>query len=322
MKQKVYLGLGLLLLAGVVIILLFDLWGGRSPESVNPWDYQLDSLRQSDSLTAYQEILSFRTQADTIHGISVGKGDKIYVVGNKSLEVFSEQGREEMNLPLPGEAFCIHVTTSGDLLVGLEDQVIVLNKTGEKLASWKSARENALFTSIDGDDNNVYCTDAGNLLVHHYDRQGKLLNLIGRKDPEAGIPGFVVPSPYFDLALDKEGMLWVANPGRHSLEQYAADGKLLSSWGFASTATEGFCGCCNPSHFTFLDDGFFVTSEKGIERVKVYDRTGKFVALVAIPGSFDEGTRGLDLATDSRGRILVLDPVRKMIRIFVKKEQA
>ncbi|MHC5040517.1 MAG: hypothetical protein ACYTHM_24670 [Planctomycetota bacterium] len=52
--------------------------------------------------------------------------------------------------------------------------------------------------------------------------------------------------------------------------------------------------------------------------MKVLDGRGKFLALVAGPKQFAEGTVGLDLAVDSRGRILVLDPVEGEIRIYAE----
>jgi hypothetical protein len=139
------------------------------------------------------------------------------------------------------------------------------------------------------------------------------------KDPATGVPGFIVPSPYFDLGISKDGNLWVVNPGRHSFEKYAINGTLLTSWSKASMAMEGFCGCCNPSNFAFLNDSLFVTSEKGIERVKIYNTDGTFLAVVATPDQFEEGTTGLDLAVDKQNRILVLDPVKKLVRIFEPK---
>jgi len=128
----------------------------------------------------------------------------------------------------------------------------------------------------------------------------------------------VIPSPYFDVAVDPDGFLWAANTGRHSLENYTREGKLRSSWGEFSMEIEGFCGCCNPSHFAILEDGSFVTSEKGIPRVKIYDRLGRLSSVVAGPDRFDIGTVGLDLALDSAQRILVLDPARRKVRTFVK----
>ena len=82
---------------------------------------------------------------------------------------------------------------------------------------------------------------------------------------------------------------------------------------------EGFSGCCNPSNIAMLSDGSFVTSEKGIERVKIHTPSGEFKTVVASPDMFEEGTRGIDLAVDSKDRIYVLDPVKKLIRIFEKK---
>jgi hypothetical protein len=83
---------------------------------------------------------------------------------------------------------------------------------------------------------------------------------------------------------------------------------------------QGFSGCCNPSHFAILEDGSFVTSEKGLPRVKVYNRIGNLVSVVALAEHFMEGTVGLDLAVDAAQKIYVLDPLQKIVRIFEKKK--
>ncbi len=162
--------------------------------------------------------------------------------------------------------------------------------------------------------------DAGNHIVWKFDKSGNRLKRIGEKDEARDIPGFIIPSPYFDVALDPDGFLWVANTGRHSIENYTKDGDFRTSWGEFSMGIEGFSGCCNPSHFAILEDGSFVTSEKGLARVKVYNRIGALVSVVALPDQFIEGTIGLDLAVDSSQRIYVLDPRQKLVRIFEKKQ--
>jgi hypothetical protein len=68
-----------------------------------------------------------------------------------------------------------------------------------------------------------------------------------------------------------------------------------------------------------MSDGKFVTSEKGIERVKLYGPDGAFECVVAPPSAFDAGTIGLDLAVDRGGRVFVLDPARKQVRVFARK---
>ena len=85
---------------------------------------------------------------------------------------------------------------------------------------------------------------------------------------------------------------------------------------------DGFSVCFNPSHIAMLPDGSFVTSEKGIVRVKKHNPAGEFVCLVACPDQFAEGTEGLDLAVDSAQRILVLDPKAPAVRIFIMKDNA
>ena len=92
-----------------------------------------------------------------------------------------------------------------------------------------------------------------------------------------------------------------------------------SSWGTPSYALEGFSGCCNPAHLAVLPDGRFVTSEKGLARVKVYDDQGRFETAVVAPDQLDTEAGPCDVAVDGTGRILVLDPGRGVVRIFEAK---
>ncbi|MDG2222168.1 MAG: hypothetical protein P8L85_12375 [Rubripirellula sp.] len=71
-----------------------------------------------------------------------------------------------------------------------------------------------------------------------------------------------------------------------------------------------------------------MTSEKGVPRVKVYSEFGEFESVVAGPKRLGVAQSELgdpravqakavfEVATDSQGRILVLDPRRKSVRIF------
>ncbi|MBI4564009.1 MAG: hypothetical protein HY716_04860 [Planctomycetes bacterium] len=151
-------------------------------------------------------------------------------------------------------------------------------------------------------------------------RQGRLsAETPGAKENAAGIPGLVIPSPFFDVAIDPAGRLWVANTGRHSLESYRPDGSLITSWGRASAGIEDFSGCCNPSHFAIGRDGSFVTSEKGIVRIKLHGPTGRLIGVVATAREFPAGAVGLDVAIDTEDRVLVLDPSTSTIRRYVRK---
>ena len=129
----------------------------------------------------------------------------------------------------------------------------------------------------------------------------------------------MIPSPYFDVAIGRQGEIWAVNSGLHQFEAYNEQGEQFSSWKRTSMHWYGFSGCCNPSHIAVLSDGSFVTSEKGLVRIKIHEPTGDFKCVVAAPNEFNENTRGIDLAVDSKDRIYAIIPEMNEVRIYDKK---
>ena len=320
MKQKLYIIGSILLLLIILFFITKDLLFRNKDDIANPYEYNLDQLKKSDSLEiAFKEIKQFTPELDELCGIAVDSSDRIYVSGKNGIEVFYNTGKPEKKFNVNGIARSIDVGNDGNIFVGLDDHIEVFDNDGNLLNKWESESSNSILTSVGVISPDVFVADAGEKVVYHYNLNGKLLNRIGQKDPQHNIPGFVVPSYNFDLGISPSGNLWIVDPGRHLIMNFGYDGILISSWGKTSIGADGFCGCCNPSHFAFFPDGSFITSEKGIERIKVYGPDGIYKYLVASPDSFEEGTRGLDLAVDSQERILILDPMKKKVRIFVKK---
>jgi len=220
----------------------------------------------------------------------------------------------------------------GALFVGTRDHVEVYDADGRRKAAWGSPGKKVWFTGMTMSGDNLFVADAGNRVVLKYDLAGKLLGRIGEKNKEKNVPGLIVPSPYLHVAMGKDRLLRVNNPGRHCVETYTADGELELSWGRPSTAIEGFCGCCNPITVCLLTDGRCITCEKGLPRVKVYSSDGKFESVVAGTESFPENAKygsvtpkadgmlgGLDAAVDEHGRVYVLDLVTAEVRVFKPK---
>ncbi|NVO18938.1 MAG: hypothetical protein HXX13_04525 [Bacteroidetes bacterium] len=320
MKPKIFIIGAVVLLLLVVGFMIKDLFID-SPGNVNPYAFDLNSLRKGDtSQCMYSEDQQIKPAGSEIHGISTDASGNIYISGKDTLEKLDSTGKVAWIKAYPGNAECIHVDEKGNIFLGMEDHIELLDANGTKKAAWNSPSAEAVLTSIATSGKDVFVADAGNKLVYRYDYLGNIELKIGQKDPSTGVPGFIIPSPYFDLAMDPDGSLWVANTGRHELEKYTREGKLISSWGKASMEVKGFCGCCNPSHFAIFPGGF-VTAEKAIERVKIYDMKGNFVCLVALPESFEEGTKGLDLAIGAQNAILVLDPVKNLVRKFIPKKK-
>lgn len=286
----------------------------------NPFAYDIQEYEASGvGLVHYTEVERISVDLPMVSGIAVGPDDKVYVSGSLSVLEFDQDGSRRFSFPVEEPVRCLAAGQDRNLYLGMEDHVEVYGQKGQRQARWGSLGEEAIITSIAVAGDNVFVADAGNKIVWKFDKSGARLQRIGDKDESRDIPGFIIPSPYFDVAVDSDGFLWAADTGRHSLENYTVDGRFRTSWGKFSMDIQGFCGCCNPIHFALLEDDSFVTSEKGIPRVKIYNRIGELVSVVALADRFDEGTTGLDLAVGSDQKIYVLDPAQKLVRIFAKK---
>ncbi len=316
-----------MLTAGIVVLSVIGVlyFGIRAvmdrtqSDTKNPYALDLSVFEQDRTgAPAYDQTQSIPVRSEKPRGLARDGEGFLYVSDDGGVTRYDAGGNRVEHFAIGETAYCLAVDGQRRIYLGMKDHVEVLDATGKPLARWESLGPNAIVTSIAVSDSVVYLADAGQLLVWKFTTPGSLLGTIGKKDPLKGVPGYVIPSPYFDVAVGPDGTLWAANTGRHSLENYTHTGALRTSWGDYGTALDEFCGCCNPSHFAILKDGGFVTSEKGIARIKTYDREGRFVAVVAGPDRFRAGTEGLDLVVDDSGRIYVLDPAQKAIRVFTQ----
>ncbi|MCK5703719.1 MAG: NHL repeat-containing protein [Cyclobacteriaceae bacterium] len=316
MKQKLIIGLSLLLLLVVVFLMWKDFFNDKKSEK-NVYEYELDQFKNIDTnLVCYSEINQFKPDIDKIKGIAVDNKDRIYVSGSDKVLIFDKTGELVQDFSIGKESNCIAINENGNIYLGVSDHIEIYDFSGNLIKSWESPNQKTLITSIAIGESSIFVADAGNRYVHHYNTEGEYQNHIGRKNKEKGIKGFFIPSPYFDVLIGRDDELWVVDPGRHKFMNFSADGEIISSWSKTSMQLEGFSGCCNPSHIAMLANGSFVTSEKGIERVKIHKPSGEFDCVVAGPELFEKETRGLDLAVDSEDRIIVLDPKKKLVRIF------
>jgi sugar lactone lactonase YvrE len=337
---RISLAIGLLVaaasVAGAVAVLRIDPSGQQGNRLPAAYNYDIARYKRTDpALIQYAEIGGFAVSLAEARAIAAGPDDKIYVAGDRAVLVFDAQGRPHAQRTLSEPPDCLTIDMAshpGRIYAGMADHIAVVAEDGSPLAAWPSLGKKALLTSLAVGREDLFAADAGNRIVWHYDLEGKLLGRIGDRDVKHDVPGFVIPSPYFDLALDPDGLLWVVNPASHHLLAFNARGQLKVSWGKTSLAIDGFSGCCNPANIAILPDGSIVTAEKGVPRIKVYSSAGELAAVVAGPetlaptATITEETRSdhklgvFDVATDSAGRILVLDPTGRRVRIFQRKE--
>ncbi len=324
---------GALAAVGAGLDIFEQLAVAANEKNANPFPYDTGRLSKTDpKLVAYEETARFKCPRGEAHRIACGADDQLLIAAGNYISILSRDGALQSEIALGGPAQCVAVAKDGTIYAGARNQVEVFDAKGQRKASWEVIEKRPWITGLAVAEKDVFAADSGNRVVWRYDRDGKVAGRIGAKDKERNIPGFVVPSPYLDVALHRDGLIRVNNPGSHLVEAYTFDGDRELAWGRYSAAIDGFCGCCNPIALDVLPDGRIVTCEKGVPRVKVYANDGAFECVVAGAESFPENVKAneggdplrgaLDATVNSRGRVCILDPVSGTVRVMARKAEA
>ena len=320
MNRKLIISILILLAAVIVGLVVMDLLNSRPDKRPdNPYEYSVDQFKTVDpALIKYEETLDFTFGDLDLRGIAFAN-DRLYLVEDNFLVIFSTEGKKLAKSSLPKSPQCVTASSSG-IFIGFANYIAQYNLDGLLLKSWKPLGDSTFITSIAVQDCNVFAADAGKRRVLKYMTNGELAGSFTGKRDSADLHGFIIPSPYFDLAINSFGELWVVNPGQHAFENYTFDGELRGFWEKAAMTIDGFSGCCNPAHMAVMADGSFVTAEKGMVRIKIHKASGELLAVVASSEKFEGETHAPDLAVSPAGDIYALDFERKMIRVFQLKK--
>jgi len=312
----------LIVLAAVIVVVMIGDWFSKRPDKMeaNKFEFSLDEFKNvPDELIHYKEIKNYKVGFEKPAGLTI-ENDRIFVVGDQKLKIIDLSGKLLQELDLPNQPRTVEVV--GDsVYIAFQKQISIYNAELELENEWELDEDNSLITAIAVNGNDIYVADAGIRKIHRYSASGQKLGDFEGKASEDVLHGFIIPSGFFDLDINPYGDLWVVNPGLHSLENYTPTGRLREHWKASGNQTENLSGCCNPAHFCFLPDGSFLTSEKGLVRVKVYKPSGEFLCVVAPPTKFEDKIEGQapDVAVDNVGNIYALDFDRNVLRVFEKK---
>ena len=342
MEQKPVTGAGIIprwvwtLVAVIVLGLVTALFiYDTPPEPDTVLQYTLPPIPpKAPSAVSFKELAGFPVDIPSPSAMGIGQDGSLFVGGGGVILRLNPEGKETGRINVKEQPTCLAICPKGspsadELLVGMRNHIEVYNSNGESVTVWPNLDEKGYITSLAANQEGVFAADAGNRIVLFYGHDGVLKTRIGAEDKARDIPGFIVPSPYFDLALDPSGVFWVVNPGRHGLESYRSNGDPISSWYRMGMDLPSFCGCCNPIHIAFRPDGSLVTLEKGLDRVKLYapDNTLLGVVLDMSATKTKEDAMSCtdeppfaDLAVDVQNRVYILDRVKKAVRIFEQQK--
>ena len=247
----------------------------------------------------------------SLKAVSVSSSGKIYTGGDSFMSCYSSDLRLLWNLKTnyPVTALSCY----GDSIYASTVELILVISTDGKLKDeWGPFEDKSFITSVASNKSWVAYADAGNKMLVILDKQGRVSRIIGQKDGQ-----FVLPSPYFDVALDESDNLYVANTGHRRIETRTIQGRMTSYFGEPGMAEGAFCGCCNPAHFVIIPDGF-ITAEKGINRIKVLDKKGDFIEFVSSENKFVPSVP-LDLASADGKTIYAANPADSKLYVFSRK---
>jgi len=321
MKKRSLTVVILVIVLVILTVIVVDFLNNRPDRrGGNPYALKVDQYKDVDP-----ELISHRETKNLSLGALKGSAmvyeeGKLFVVGDSSLLIIRPDGSAPEQFPVDPLPTCLLVTDGG-VLVGYLSYVAQYDRDMNLVRRWPDLGERAVITNLAGKGDQVYVADAGNRTVNIFSSGGELLGAFeGKSETGTGEGhGFIVPSANFDLLVNDFGELWVVNPGKHAMEQYSDDGRLKGYWESTSFDIDGFLGCCNPARITSMDDGAFVTSEKGLVRIKIYDQSGQLISVVAPPQLFREEGKAPDVCTDERRVVYALDFDRNVIRIFEPK---
>ncbi|MBA4321267.1 MAG: hypothetical protein C0408_00470 [Odoribacter sp.] len=249
--------------------------------------------------------------AGPLKAVTVSSSGNIFLGGDSWVGCFDKNLKLLWNLLTPRPVTSLSI--SGDTLYASTiETIMIISPQGEMKDEWGPYDKNMIITSVTSNRSLVAFADAGNKIVVILKKNGELKSITGKSDEP-----FIIPSPYFDVALATDNTLFVANTGNRRVEKRSSEGKLIGYFGLPGTAPDAFCGCCNPAHFVLTADGF-ITAEKGINRIKLLNNDGKFVEFVSSENKFMPSIP-LDLASYDGKTIYAANPADGKLYVFERK---
>jgi hypothetical protein len=235
----------------------------------------------------------------------------IIAAGESFVSCYNGSLEQKWTLKMPSGITA--VAACGDTIFAASVELVYLiSADGKLIGEWGPYEASSSITSISAYGQNIAFADAGNKRIFVLKRNGEVITMIGQSER-----WFIIPSLYFDVALSEGNVLFTANTGNRRIETWTTDGKFLEKFGEPGTAPGAFCGCCNPAHFAVIPQGF-VTSEKGINRIKILDQYGVFVEYVSSKNSFTPSIP-LDVASNDGITIYAANPSDGNIYVYKRR---
>jgi len=303
MNKRITTIFSVLIIVVFIIYMVFDTSRPARSEKKEVTSAEYDTLPEKWKISGELAV-----REGLLKAVTVSPSGNIFAGGDSFVSCYTRDLRMLWSLKTPGPVTSL--ANSGDtIFASTLEMILIIGMDGRQKDEWGPFEDKSFITSVAANRSRVAYADAGNKMVVILDKQGRVEKIIGQNDGQ-----FILPSPYFDVALDSANNLYVANTGHRRIETRSISGNLISAFGEPGMAPGAFCGCCNPAHFIHTSEGF-ITSEKGINRIKVLGRKGEFIEFVSSRNKYVPSIP-LDLASADGNTVYAANPADSKLYVF------
>lgn len=306
MNKRFTMIFSVLIIVVFIVYMVFDTSGPSGIEKMKKNSSDSDSLPEKWQVSGVLAVTE-----GSLKAVTVSPSGNIYAGGDSFVSCYNTDRKLVWNLKTPYPVTAL--SNYGDtIFASTVELILIINTDGKLIDEWGPFEDKSYITSVASNQSRVAYADAGNKMVVLIDKQGRVEKIIGQNDGQ-----FILPSPYFDVALDPSNNIYVANTGHRRIETHSPEGMLISSFGEPGMAPGAFCGCCNPAHFVLTTKGFF-TAEKGINRIKALGQAGEFIEFISSRNKFVASVP-LDLASSDGNTLYAANPADSKLYVFSRK---
>jgi DNA-binding beta-propeller fold protein YncE len=259
------------------------------------------------------------------YGVGVDSQGKVYIADEKVLAVFiynPEDGKVELIKNGQHARFKLItglVLDDTDTLFvsdSLLNHVLVFDKQHKVQASISEGMRSPAGLAVDNENRFLYVadTDLDQVLVYDADPPYKLLRTMGKPGTkhEATAPGdFSRPT---NVAVDKDGNLYVADTFNDRVESFDADGNFIRAFGKAGDGPGYFA---RPKGIAIDADGHVWVADAVQDRVQVFTPEGRLLIWMGghglLPGQF---SMLAGLTIDKNNRVITSEQYPGRVQIF------
>ncbi len=166
-------------------------------------------------------------------------------------------------------------------------------------------------------DGSLFVADSRNHRVQHIAADGGVINVWGTFADASGgnAPGGTFNEPW-DVAVGKDGSVYVSDTWNHRIQKFTADGQFIKMWGYfgQGEAPDAFWG---PRGLAVDKDGRVYVMDTGNKRVVIFDPDGNFIAQFGTAG-FDRGQfdEPVGIAVAEDGNVYITDTWNQRIQVM------